>query len=536
MELTFLGAAHEVTGSCTLISTGGKNILVDFGLEQGKDTFVNADLMVEPSKIDCVLLTHAHIDHSGKIPLLYKNGFTGTVYATEATCALCRIMLLDSANIQVSDAEWENRKALRSGGEIVEPLYNIEDAQEAISHLWGCKYGEERQILENVRVRFTDIGHLLGSACIEVWITEDGVEKKIVFSGDVGNTNKPIINDPKPVKEADYVVIESTYGDRTHEYSKEADTVELLADYLQETFDRGGNVVIPSFAVGRTQEILYFIRQIKNEGMVKGHDHFPVYVDSPLANEATGIFLQCTEDCFDEETRAVLQQGINPIYFDDLRISVTSEESKNINFDPTPKVIISASGMCEGGRIRHHLKHNLWDKKNLILFVGYQSAGTLGRIIYDGAKKVKIFNEEINIRAQVGLLPGISGHADKNGLLYWINSFETKPSQVFVNHGDDIACASFAECLRREHGFNAFAPYSGTSFDLISGEPVKLTQGIPVEKKVVKKDKAQLAYERVIAAAERLLATVKSCKGRPNKDLARYASQIDSLRDRIKND
>lgn len=536
MELTFLGAAHEVTGSCTLISTGGKNILVDFGLEQGKDTFVNADLMVEPSKIDCVLLTHAHIDHSGKIPLLYKNGFTGTVYATEATCALCRIMLLDSANIQVSDAEWENRKALRSGGELVEPLYNIEDAQEAISHLWGCKYGEERQILENVRVRFTDIGHLLGSACIEVWITEDGVEKKIVFSGDVGNTNKPIINDPTPVKEADYVVIESTYGDRTHEYSKESDTVELLADYLQETFDRGGNVVIPSFAVGRTQEILYFIRQIKNEKMVKGHDGFPVYVDSPLANEATGIFLQCTEDCFDAETRAVLQQGINPIYFDDLRISVTSEESKNINFDPTPKVIISASGMCEGGRIRHHLKHNLWNKNNLILFVGYQSAGTLGRIIYDGAKKVKIFNEEINIKAQVGLLPGISGHADKNGLLNWINSFEKKPSQVFVNHGDDIACASFAECLRREYGFNAIAPYSGTSFDLVSGDPIKLTQGIPVEKKVVKKDKAQLAYERVIASAERLLNTVKSCKGRPNKDLARYASQIDSLRDKIKND
>ena len=355
-------------------------------------------------------------------------------------------------------------------------------------------------------------------------------------ANNVQTPNKPIINNPKTVKDADYVVIESTYGDRLHEKRKDADTVELLADCLQETFDKGGNVVIPSFAVGRTQEILYFIRQIKNEGMVKGHDHFPVYVDSPLANEATGIFLQCTEDCFDEETRAVLEQGINPIFFDDLHISVTSEESKNINFDPTPKVIISASGMCEGGRIRHHLKHNLWNKNNLILFVGYQSAGTLGRTIYDGAKKVKIFNEEISIKAQVGLLPGISGHADKNGLLKWINSFEKKPAKVFVNHGDDISCASFADCLREEYGFDAVAPFSGTVYDLIENQPVRITQGIPVEKKVVKKERAQLTYERLISAAERLLSVAKKCKGRPNKDLARYTSQIDSLCDRIKND
>ena len=536
MKLTFLGATHEVTGSCTLLEACGKRFLIDCGMEQGADTYENCDIPVAPGQIDAVFLTHAHIDHSGKIPALVAGGFKGEIYATEATQKLCNIMLRDSAHIQEFEAEWRNRKAQRSGGPAYVPPYTMADAEQALRQFKGYPYGKCITVCEGVALRFLDAGHLLGSSSIYITIKEGTEERTVLFSGDIGNVNRPLIRDPQMAEYADYVVIESTYGDRTHEYSKEADTVELLADYLQETFDRGGNVVIPSFAVGRTQEILYFIRQIKNEGMVKGHDHFPVYVDSPLANEATGIFLQCTEDCFDEETRAVLQQGINPIYFDDLRISVTSEESKNINFDPTPKVIISASGMCEGGRIRHHLKHNLWDKKNLILFVGYQSAGTLGRIIYDGAKKVKIFNEEINIRAQVGLLPGISGHADKNGLLNWINSFETKPSQVFVNHGDDIACASFAECLRREHGFNAFAPYSGTSFDLISGEPVKLTQGIPIEKKVVKKDKAQLAYERVIAAAERLLATVKSCKGRPNKDLARYASQIDSLRDRIKND
>ena len=257
-------------------------------------------------------------------------------------------------------------------------------------------------------------------------------------------------------------------------------------------------------------------------------------MDSPLANEATGIFLQCTEDCFDDETRALLKEGINPLYFDDLRMSITSEESKAINFDTEPKIIISASGMCEGGRIRHHLKHNLWNKNNLILFVGYQSVGTLGRIIYDGAKKVKLFNEDISVNARIGLLPGISGHADKNGLLNWVRSFENKPQQIFVNHGDDVACSAFAECLRMEYGYNAIAPYSGTSFDLLTGEPIKLTKGIPVVKNV-KKDKAQSVFERVVRSAEKLLATVKSCKGRPNKELARYASQIDSLRDRIKN-
>lgn len=534
MELTFLGAAHEVTGSCTLLTAGGKNILIDCGLEQGQDTFVNSELPVNPTDIDCVLLTHAHIDHSGRLPLLYKNGFTGSIYATEATCNLCRVMLLDSAHIQMMDTEWKNRKAKRAGLPPEEPIYTTEDAQGAISKLVPCVYGEMRQILENVRIRFNDIGHLLGSSCIEVWVSEKGIEKKIVFSGDVGNIDQPIIKDPVRIKNTDYLVIESTYGDRLHE--ARPDHIGMLTAYIQKTLDRGGNVVIPSFAVGRTQEILYFIREIKDRHLVSGHDGFPVYIDSPLANEATGIFLQCPLDCFDEETRALIAEGINPLYFDDLKAAVTEEDSKAINFDSTPKVIISASGMCEGGRIRHHLKHNIWDKRNLILFVGYQAVGTLGRTIYDGAKKIKILGEEIAVQAEIEMLPGISGHADKQGLINWLSGFEKKPAHVFVNHGEDGVCTAFAECLKNEYGYNVDAPYSGSVYDLAADMPAKLTTGIPAEKRVkIGGSRADSLFARLIAAAERLLDTVKDCKGRSNKDIAKYASQIDSLTDRIKN-
>lgn len=304
---------------------------------------------------------------------LYKDGFRGAIYATEATCDLCSIMLRDSAHIQVSEAEWRNRKAQRSGGKLVEPIYDMEDAIGAISRFRPCVYRQFIQTAEGITARFSDIGHLLGSACIELWLTEDGLTKKIVFSGDVGNINQPLIKDPMPVEETDYLVIESTYGNRLHDMP--GDTVVELANVLQRTFDRGGNVVILSFAVGRTQEMLYALREIKQNNLVSGHGGFTVYVDSPLAVEATGIFLQCDQDCFDEETAALVRQGINPIWFDDICLSVTSEESKQINSDNHPKVILSASGMCEAGRIRHHLKHNLWGSSNTILFVGYQAEG-----------------------------------------------------------------------------------------------------------------------------------------------------------------
>ncbi|MBQ1931589.1 MAG: MBL fold metallo-hydrolase, partial [Lachnospiraceae bacterium] len=379
MKVTFIGAAHEVTGSRTLIECGNSKILVDYGMEQGRNEFENIDLPVPPSEIDCVFLTHAHIDHSGHLPLLYKQGFRGKVYSTEATCSLCHIMLLDSAHIQESDVEWKNRKAKRAGRPEVEPLYTVKDAEGVLQLFHTCPYGRRIQVEEGIEIRFQDMGHLLGSSAVEIWLKEGDVEKKIVFSGDVGNSDQPIINDPQPVSEADYVVIESTYGNRNH--GPRPDYVESLSKILQETFDRGGNVVIPSFAVGRTQEMLYFLRQIKQQGLVKGHDGFPVYVDSPLANEATRVFLQCHSENFDPEMKALVRQGINPIWSDGLQISVTAEESKAINFDPKPKVILAASGMCDAGRIRHHLKHNLWRKESTVLFVGYQSVGTLGRVL-----------------------------------------------------------------------------------------------------------------------------------------------------------
>ncbi len=531
MKLIFIGADHEVTGSCHYVEVGNKHILVDYGMEQGVNTFENEPLPVSPSMIDYVFLTHAHVDHSGLLPLLYAGGFRGQVYATDATADLCSIMLRDCAHIQMMEAEWKNRKAKRSESiAAVEPLYTMEDAEGVIKRIIPCHYNREIQICDEVTIRFTDIGHLLGSASIEVWLTEDGVTKKVVFSGDVGNKNQPLIKDPAFTKEADYVVMESTYGDRLH--SKERpDFVTELAAVLKETFDRGGNVVIPSFAVGRTQEILYFLRQIKVDRLVKGHERFPVYVDSPLAVEATGIFEENRWECFDEEAMELVKEGINPISFAGLKLAITSEESKEINFIDTPKVIISASGMCEAGRIRHHLKHNLWRPECTILFVGYQAVGTLGRSIVEGAEEVRLFGESIQVRAHIKQLPGMSGHADKNGLLEWICGFEEKPRKVFVVHGEDTVCASFVECLKTEYGQNAYAPYSGTVFNLVSGKLEYEASPIPVKKKG-KSPVAAGVYARLLAAAQRLLALVQKKDGMPNKDAAKFADQINSLCDK----
>jgi len=402
------------------------------------------------------------------------------------------------------------------------------DAIGAISRFRPCEYGQVIQTEEGVEIRFSDIGHLLGSACIELWLTEGGNTKKIVFSGDVGNINQPLIKDPLPVEETDYLVLESTYGNRLHE--KPGNTVGELADVLQRTFDRGGNVVIPSFAVGRTQEMLYAIRQIKQEGMVSGHDGFPVYVDSPLAVEATGIFLQCDQSCFDEETAELVKQGINPIWFDDICLSVTSDESKQINFDKRPKVILSASGMCEAGRIRHHLKHNLWGEENTILFVGYQAEGSLGRKLQDGAQYVRLFGEDITVNAEIAALHGTSGHADQAGLLSWLAGFKEKPQVVFVNHGDDGACMIFQKLLT-QMGYHADAPYSGTEYDLVTGRMTVYAGSKPIRREEQTKGsaRARAVYGDLLSSAEALLAFVKTCKGRTNKDNAKLASQIRNL-------
>lgn len=532
MRITFLGAAHEVTGSCTYIECGATRFIVDCGMEQGRDMFENQSLPISPSQVDFALLTHAHIDHSGLLPLLAKNGFTGSVYATAATCSLADIMLRDSAHIQMSEAEYRTRKARRAGGAAVEPLYDTEDVAALVKNLRPCSYGEVIQVAEGVAVRFTDVGHLLGSACIEVWLSEGGESRKLVFSGDVGNMHQPILRDPQLVSGADYVVVESTYGARLHDGGR-PDYIGALTDIIQRTLDRGGNVVIPAFAVGRTQEMLYFIREIKERGLVTGHGDFPVYVDSPLAIEATGIFLQCDTEYVDEEMQALIRSGVNPIVFPGLKVAVSQAESQAINEDKTPKVIISASGMCDAGRVRHHLKHNLWRKESMVLFVGYQAVGTLGRLLVDGLKKVKLFNEDIEVNAQIDALPGVSGHADKNGLIDWLRGFEEKPKLVFVNHGDPDAADSFTACLNNELGYRAFAPYSGTSFDLLSGEFVTVTKGIPVEKKPAGGRTVSAAFTRLVAAAERLLRLVRGCEGRPNKELARYADQIEAIANKI---
>lgn len=529
MKLMFIGAAHEVTGSCHYLEAGGKHILVDCGMEQGVNVFENAPLPVDDAMIDYVFLTHAHVDHSGLLPLLYSRGFRGQVYMTDATADLCSIMLRDCAHIQMMEAEWRNRKAKRSESvPMHEALYTMEDAEGVIKRIIPCRYNREIQVCDNVKIRFTDIGHLLGSSSIEVWLTEDGRTKKIVFSGDIGNKYQPLLKDPMPTAQADYVVMESTYGDRLHSVEK-VDYVKELAAILQETFDRGGNVVIPSFAVGRTQEMLYFLRQVKVGRMVNGHENFPVYVDSPMAVEATEIFHENRMDCFDGEALALVREGINPISFAGLKLSITSEESKEINFIDTPKVIISASGMCEAGRIRHHLKHNLWREECTILFVGYQAVGTLGRSIVEGAKEVKLFGESIQVRAHIKKLVGMSGHADKNGLLEWIDAFEEKPKKVFVVHGEDSVCMSFAECLKIEHGQRAYAPYSGTEFDLLGNQFLYEAEPVPVKKKA---KPASGVYARLLAAGQRLLALITKNDGMPNKDMAKFADQINSLCDK----
>ena len=534
MKLVFSGAAHEVTGSCHYINACGKNILLDCGMEQGRDIYENQEVPVAPSDIDYVFLSHAHIDHSGYLPLIYKNGFRGKIFTTVATADLCDIMLRDSAHIQEFEAEWRNRKAKRSLEKPYEPLYTMNDAEGAVQLLVPCNYNERIEICDGIDIEFTDIGHLLGSSSIKVWLTENGITKTIVFSGDIGNTNQPLIEDPKYTDEADYVIMESTYGDRYH--GERPDYYTALATHIQTTFDRGGNLVIPAFAVGRTQEMLYFIRKIKEDKMIKGHDGFKVYVDSPLAIEATNVFNKNTLAFYDEEALSLIEKGINPIAFDGLETSVTSDDSRAINFDKEPKVIISASGMCEAGRIRHHLKHNLWREESTILFVGYQAEGTLGRMLIDGADSVKLFGEKIGVKAHIEILDGVSGHADKQGLIDWINGFKVKPKRVFIVHGQDEVTDEFAKCLADEYGYETFAPYSGAEFDLLTNSILsegvrKLVEQPEYAAKSRGAARGEALYKDLETAAARLKSVISHNKGGANSDLEKLLKRINEICD-----
>ena len=443
MNITFLGATKTVTGSNFLLEAAGKKILVDCGLHQGKATEEMEnyeDFAFNVNEIDCMLLTHAHIDHSGRIPKLYVDGYRGPIIATKATCDLCTIMLPDSGHIQEMENVWKNKKRARTGKKELPPLYTAQDAIDCLKLFKPANYDEIVDIDENISIRFNDAGHMLGSSIIEVWVKENGETKKIVFSGDLGNNDIPLLDSPTMIETADYLVMESTYGNRLHIRNDEK--AEMFLNIVSETLDNGGNVIIPSFAVGRTQEILYELNKLKeqrtDEEFMKKYETLmkaPVYVDSPLAISATEIFKQ-NMNLFEEEVRKEIEEGDNPLEFPGLKFTQTAEESKALNDDPYPHIIISASGMCEVGRIKHHLKHNLWNPKNTILFVGYQAPGTLGAKIVSGEKKVKIFGEEIAVNARIEYIEGYSGHADQEWLLNFVYSFITKPKHIFLVHGE----------------------------------------------------------------------------------------------------
>lgn len=461
MRVTFAGAAKTVTGSCFLVETDNTSFIVDCGMHQGKSEETALNRLPFPfsvSDIDFMLLTHAHIDHSGRIPRLYKEGFDKPIYTTKATAQLCAIMLPDSGHIQEMEAEWQMKKKTRAGGPVEEPMYTMQDAIESCKLFSTVSYDQEFSPAADVRVVMRDAGHILGSAILEVYIKEsDDQETKVVFSGDLGNRDIPIMRDPTIIEGADYLIIESTYGDRLHQVN--GDKIETFVRVIEETIEKGGNVVIPSFAVGRTQEVIYALNKEKE----KYKDHrtkfmrTPVYVDSPMAISATKVFRD-NMDCFDDEAKEYIRNGDNPLDFENLNFTETAIESRALNTDEQSKIIISASGMCDAGRIKHHLKHNLWRKDSTVIFVGYQAVGTLGRRIVDGAKKVRIFDEEIAVNARIENIEGFSGHADRAGLLQWISAMAKKPAKIILVHGEEEAINSFSKAIQDDFGIETWIP------------------------------------------------------------------------------
>ena len=507
MKITFLGATRTVTGSNFLVEAAGKKFLVDCGMWQGREDIEiqnGEDFEYNPAEIDFMLLTHAHIDHSGRIPKLYNEGFRNKIYAHKATCDLCTLMLPDSGHIQEAEIEWKNRKRIRKGEKELPPLYTAEDALKSLEVFEPVKYDEIIEITPDIHARFNDAGHMLGSSIIELWVKEDGKETKTVFTGDLGNNDIPLLSEPTMIESTDYLVMESTYGSRLHLRNEEK--AKMFLDIVSETLDNGGTVVIPSFAVGRTQEILYEINKLKDiitdeefKRRYKTLMKSPVYVDSPLAISATEVFKENME-LFDEETQAQIMQGDNPLEFPGLEFTRTADESKALNEDPKSSIIISASGMCEVGRIKHHLKHNLWNPKSTILFVGYQAPGTLGYSIVNGAKKVKIFGEEIAVNARIEYIEGYSGHADQEGLMNFIYSFITKPKHIFLVHGEPESQDILQAKIEEETKIGVTVPEFGETYEL--NEKVEMTHKI--ERKV-----ANTLRNEIIGRLNRLKEEVK---------------------------
>lgn len=477
MKIKFCGAAEGVTGSCHLVTTEKHKILLDCGQFQGgkaEDAMNYEEFSFNTKEIDCVVLSHAHIDHCGRLPLLVKRGFSGPIYCTTATGDLLDVMLKDSAYIHEKEAEWKNEKAKRAGKEFrIEPLYNIDDALNALKLVKPILYDQLFEINDEMKIVFNEAGHILGSSIVELWVDDQEPKgekiSKIVFSGDLGVENRPLLRDPKKIKKADFLIMEATYGNRLH--PENSDSVEKLLDIVLNTIKRGGNVVIPSFAVGRTQELIFEFNRFyeQNPKAQKELDKVMVYIDSPMATSATEVFRRNAE-VFDDETREYIMKGDNPLDFKNLKFTRSADESRFLNTDPNPKVIISASGMCEAGRIRHHLKHNLWDGKNSVIFVGYQAEGTLGRRILEGAKDVTLFGEQIHVNAEIHNLEGFSGHADKDGLLAWLSGFEKQPKQIFLVHGEEAAKDDFAKYAKEKLNFDITVIKGESEYELKSNE------------------------------------------------------------------
>ena len=507
MKISFFGAAGTVTGSNFLVEAAGCKFLVDCGMYQGKATteVENSDpFFFHVDEIDFVLVTHAHIDHTGRIPKLYNEGYRNPIYATKATCDLCEIMLPDSGHIQEIEIGWKNKKRKREGKEMLPPLYTAEEALKSVSLFHPVDYDDIVEITEDIRIRFNDAGHMLGSSIIEVWATENGKTTKAVFTGDLGNNDLPLLDSPTMISSADYLIMESTYGNRLHMANQ--DKAERFLDIVSETLDHGGNVVIPSFAVGRTQEILYEIDKLKethkdDEVFQKKYQtlmRVPVFVDSPLAISATEVFKK-NMDLFEDEVKEKMEKGDHPLEFPGLQFTRTADESKELNMRSEPAIIISASGMCEVGRIKHHLKHNLWNPKNTILFVGYQAPGTLGRTIVEGAKKVKIFGEEIAVEARVEYIEGYSGHADQQWLLNFVYSFTNQPKYIFLVHGEEEGQKELKKKIEETAEIPVIIPKLGESY-ILEEEVLKSTENVEIKKEY----KAQYLRLEVLEQLEKI--------------------------------
>lgn len=503
MKIKFCGAATNVTGSCHLITSGDHKILLDCGQFQGGKTEERKnfeDFPFNPKEIECVILSHAHIDHCGRLPLLVKKGFKGKIYCTKPTGDLLEIMLRDSGYIHEKEAEWKNKKNLRKGRPLEDPLYTVKDAEESLKYIEPILYDQLININDDMRIVFNDAGHILGSAITELWITENGKTAKVVYSGDLGVPERPILRDPTIIKSADIVIMESTYGNRIH--PKNQLSVSNLIKIVINTRRRGGNTIIPSFAVGRTQELIYEFNKLYTEDneFKKELDKVNVYIDSPMATRATQVFRDNAQ-VYDEEAREFLMNGENPLDFPGLKFTKTTEESQALNTDKTPKIIISASGMCDAGRIRHHLKHNLWNPKSSIVFVGYQAQGTLGRRILDGEKDVALFGEPIHIQAEIHNLEGFSGHADREGLLHWVEGFQSEPKQIFLVHGEEQSKHDLATTIESRTGYKPHVIEAYSEYEL---ETAELLSASEVEEKIIDEEEFEALKKRLVDIHEDL--------------------------------